>query len=120
MGWILEGGLYVGSYKAEWWPDALEHENMIDFILGPWGDSTDASDRYAASMAHRLTDDGPQFLVIDAAERLAPTTPTYSRIMSRVELVELNMIDKLYAYAEQIVLQDDRVSELAGGWGPLT
>lgn len=117
-GWLIDGGRDIGIYKVEWADGQLEHESSIDLILGDWSDGDKAPDRYAVSVVHRLHEGRPQFLVIDAAEKFASHSDAYGRTMSRAVLDEIGMTPTIYAYAEQIVLQDTRLYDLTGGWAP--
>lgn len=117
-GWLSEGDRDLGTYKVEWADGQLEHESSIDFILGDWTEVSQASDRYAVSVVHRLHDGRPQFLIIDATEAFPISSEAYGRTMSRTDLDEIGMTSTIYAYAEQVVLQDPRLYDLTGGWAP--
>ena len=117
-GWLADGECDIGTYKVEWADGQLEHESSIDLILGDWSGDNRASDRYAVSVVHRLHEGRPQFLVIDAAEKFGLHSDAYGRTMSRADLDEIRMAPTIYAYVEQIVLQDARLYDLTGGWAP--
>lgn len=117
-GWLSESERDLGTYKVEWVDGQLEHESSIDFILGDWTEVGQASDRYAVSVVHRLHEGRPQFLAIDAGEKFGLPSEAFGRTLSSTDLNELGLTQTVYAYAEQVVLQDARLYDLTGGWAP--
>jgi hypothetical protein len=43
----------------------------FDLTIGPWGENTDASQRFPISLKYRVIDTGPPFMVVDASPRAA-------------------------------------------------
>lgn len=117
-GILTEAGDDLGTYRVSWTPDQLEHESHLDLVLGDWGETAKVTDRFVVSVVHRLHEGRPQFLIIDAAETFPVQSEAFGAAMNPVVLRELGMTSKIYSYVEQIVLQDVRLYDLTGGWGP--
>src|SRR4051812_32205566 len=57
------------AYYVEWTPGHPERDATFDLIIGEWGENAGPSDRQAVSVAFRVLDTGPAFMVQDASGR---------------------------------------------------
>ena len=65
-GYIAKDDICVALYYVRWTVDHLEHDPLFELVLGPWGEGTEAVDRYCVAMLYRLS--VRSFMVIDAHE----------------------------------------------------
>lgn len=108
-----EGAL--ASYFVHWTLSRVEdHGASFDLILGKWGDRTTAEDRCLVSLAYRLFEGGPQFMVIDGHERPAGKSDLVGRVLLRAEVVGQPIAEQAFAAVDAILAQDSRVLELLG------
>jgi hypothetical protein len=88
----------------------------IDLILGEWGEAATSKDRDALALAYRLMDTGPSMMVIDAQTRPASSSPLVGRALRRDDVIGTASAQEAFAIADAILVQDERVAELLGGW----
>jgi hypothetical protein len=90
------------------------HGANWDFVVGTWGDGTTAEDRVAVSLAMRVMDQGPQFMVIDAEGREMATAEVAGKAMSRDEVVGSQLADAVFGMIDAVWAEDKRLNELSG------
>jgi len=115
-GLVYADGFCFGAYYVYW---TLEHVSdrgaHFDMIIGKWGDGTVADDRRALSLEYHLTEVGPSFRVIDAADRSVSQSPLVGRALGRDEVIGTPLALGAFAIVDAILAQDSRVAELLGG-----
>jgi hypothetical protein len=88
-----------------------DHGAHFDIILGSWGDDTSPADRTVALLEHRLLDNGPAVMVIDAKLERG-LEGVAANALTRAEVIGTPIADNLFAIYDAIVLQDPRVTAL--------
>jgi hypothetical protein len=83
-------------------------------ILGKWGEQATAQDRCLVSLAYRLFEDGPQFMVIDGHDRPSAKSELVGQVLRRAEVVGQPIAKQAFAAVDAILAQDSRVLELLG------
>jgi hypothetical protein len=105
----------LASYFVHWTLGRVpDHGANFDLIIGKWGDGTAAADRVLVALAYRLTDTGPQFMVIDAADRPAAKSDLVGRALPRSEVINQPIAEQAFAVVDAVLEQDQRVAELLG------
>jgi hypothetical protein len=104
-----------GAFAAYFvrWTDGhvLENGATFDFIIGKWGDAP-SSERDAVSLEFRITEDGPQFMVVGASDRSVSQSELVGRSLSREEVIGTPLAQQVFAIVDAIWLQDDRIADL--------
>ena len=112
-GFVHRGDPTEAAYFVQWTPGSvLKHGAHFDLILGRWGDGATRSDRVAISLAFRQTPDGPQFMVIDAADRYVADSDLVGRALRRDEALDSPFAKRAFEIVDAVWLQDPRISEL--------
>ncbi len=112
-GFASESGADVAAYFVRWTPGRiLDHGASFDLVVNEL-EGTASADRSAVSLLYRLTDDGPQFMVVDAEGRLR-NPDLAPRELSRDEVIGRPIADLAFALVDAILEQDPRVLELLG------
>ena len=107
----------VAAYFVHWTLTRVaDHGASFDLIIGKWGDGTTAADRSVVSLAYRLEDTGPSFMVIDAPDRPAATGGLADRALTRSQVIGKPIAKQAFAIVDAILAQDARVEELLGDW----
>ena len=113
MGWIVDDGEAIATYRVKWTPSHPEAEAAFDFIMP---DPIDSEMQWAASLAYQLRDQGPALAVVDGSERFGDGSPSLSKVLSTNDLKELDLGRKLKFWANHVLEHDPRVLPLVGDW----
>lgn len=106
-------GLTYAAYSVHWTVNRVfEHGAHFDFVIGRWGEGTSADDRSVVALDYRVVDDGPGFMVIDAATRQINMDTLASRRLSRAEVIGTPLAENVFALCDAIFLQDARTKAL--------
>ena len=90
----------------------LERDAAFDLIIGKWGENAGPNDRQAVSVAFKVTDTGPAFMVQDASVRSVRTGSLVSRALNRAEVVGQPIAADVFQICDSIYLADPRIDEL--------
>jgi hypothetical protein len=105
----------IASYFVHWTLKRVaDHGANFDLILGKWGEQSSSADRCLVSLAYRLFEDGPQFMVIDGQDRPAANSELVGRVLGRSEVIGQPIAQEAFAIVDAILAQDPRVLELLG------
>ena len=115
-GYVHRGKVTKAAYFIEWVPDKVQtHGAAFDLILGKWGEGASPNDRVAVSLVMRRTNQGPQFMVVDAAGRFHDD-PTMTRAaLGRNEVVGRPIAKDAFAVIDAVWLADQRIADLVAG-----
>ncbi len=117
-GFVHYGPATEAAYFVGWTPGAvLRHGAAFDLILGAWGDGTGPGDRVAVSVAFKVTDRGPEFMVVDATGRAHVKPTMVERALTRAEVMGTPMAARAFAVLDAIWLGDPRLAELVSPAG---
>jgi len=89
----------------------------FDIILGGWGGSTNAADRYVVRLAYRILDDGPSIMVIDASHKYVLNTLA-ARCFKRSDVIGRPLAKTVFDICDAFLLQDKRLAALWDTPGP--
>jgi len=114
-GEVRHGDSAHAVYYVHWTIGRVsDHGANFDIILGRWGEGTTSAERYAVSLAYRLFDNGPQFMVIDSADRRVAKSDLVGKGLARVDVIGSPIATEVFAICDAILAEDARVAEL---WG---
>jgi hypothetical protein len=103
------------AYFVHW---TLHHVDLdgahFDLALGRWGEDSSSKDRFAVSLEFRRTEQGPQFMVIDATDRPIARGELVSRALRRDEVIGTPLAKQVFDIIDAIWLQDQRIEEIRG------
>ena len=110
-GLIHSGEATVAAYWMHWTVGHLDTDGAnLDLVVGSWGESTGPSDRFAASLLYRESNDEPAaFMVIDATDRQIAESELAVCALRRNEVIGTPIADQLFALVDAIWLQDGRI-----------
>lgn len=111
-GYVYRSNIATAIYSVEWTPSHVQRDATFDLIIGKWGENAGASDRQAVSVAFRVLDTGPAFMVKDASVRRIGTSPLVSRASDRSEVVGQPIAADVFQICDSIYLADPRINEL--------
>lgn len=66
-GYVYQFDAAIAAYFVEWTPLHPERDATFDLIVGRWGEDAHAADRQGVSVAFRVLETGPSFMVQNAA-----------------------------------------------------
>lgn len=91
----------------------VERGAHVDLILGSWGEAASRKDRMVVRLDHRLLDDAPGVMVIDAtlANGLHAVA---ARALMRKEIIGTPLANRIFEIYDAILAQDARLAPLMG------
>jgi hypothetical protein len=117
-GYVNQDDATVAAYFVEWTPGHADHAASFDLILGKWGTETRSTDRMAVALAFRYVEAGPEFMVVDAADRPIGTSSLVGEALTREQVIGRPIAITAFAVCDSIFEHDDRISELRNPAGP--
>jgi len=111
-GYVYRSDIATAAYYVEWTPSHPRRDAAFDLIIGRWGESAGPSDRQAVSVAFRVLETGPAFMVQDASVRTIGSSPLGSRALNRIEVVGQPIAADAFQICDSIYLADPRINEL--------
>jgi hypothetical protein len=111
-GYVYRSDIPAAAYYVEWTPSHPQRDAAFDLIVGKWGENAGPSDRQAVSVAFRVLDSGPAFMVQDASARKIGSSPLVSHALNRTEVVGQPIAADVFQICDSIYLADPRISEL--------
>lgn len=116
-GFVNSATTPVAAYFVHWTLTRVaDHGANFDLIIGKWDEEATPVDRSAVSLAYRLDETGPSFMVIDATDRPATTGGAAARALGRDQVIGQPIAKEAFALVDTILAQDERVAELLGPW----
>ena len=111
-GYVYRLEIAAAAYFVEWTPSHPQRDATFDLIIGKWGENAGPNDRQAVSVAFKVTDTGPAFMVQDASVRSVRTGSLVSRALNRAEVVGQPIAADVFQICDSIYLADPRIDEL--------
>ena len=111
-GYVYRSDVAHAAYFIEWTPLHPQKDAIFDLIIGNWGENAGPSDRQAVSVAFRVLDNGPSFMVQDASARRIGSSPLISQALNRSEVVGQTIAAVVFEICDSIYLADPRIAEL--------
>jgi hypothetical protein len=114
-GFIHTPSATLASYFVHWTLGRVpDHGAKFDLIIGKWGEGAVAADRSLVALEYRLFGTGPEFMVIDAADRDVAASELVGHVLHRSAVIGQPIADQAFAIVDAVLAQDDRVVELLG------
>ena len=111
-GYIYRADTATAAYFVEWTPTHPQKDAVFDLILGKWGEAAEPGDRQAVSVAFRVLDTGPSFMVQDASVRRIGSSPLVSSALDHDAVVGKPIAPTVFEICDLIYLADPRIAEL--------
>jgi hypothetical protein len=110
-GWVHAPAGTVAAYFAQWTLGHLvDHGANVDFILGAWGDGTEASDRSAVALVHCENSDGErEVMIVDAASRPVAESPLAGAALRRDQVIGTPLAGQIFRLVDAVCGQDERL-----------
>jgi hypothetical protein len=90
-----------------------DHGANFDFVLGKWGHGATPADRQIVSVAFRVIDGAPSFMVIDAEDRpVAKSDALATCALRRDQVIGTSLAAEVFAMLDAIWIADARIAEL--------
>ena len=114
-GLVHHGEVGEAAYFVHWTRHQVDrHGAHFDLAIGRWGEDSSTEDRFAVSLEFRRTEQGPQFMVIDATERPIAGGDLVGRALRREEVIDTPLAKQAFDIIDAIWLQDQRIEEIRG------
>jgi hypothetical protein len=111
-GYVYRDDAAIAAYFVEWTPSHAERDAMFDLIVGTWGEGVGPEQRKAVSVAYRVLETGPSFMVQDANARKIGSSSLVSKALDRSDVIGQPIAEKIFAICDAVYLGDPRISEL--------
>jgi len=111
-GYIYRADAATAAYFVEWTPTHPHKDAVFDLILGKWGEAALPNDRRAVSVAFRVLDTGPSFMVQDASVPRIGSSPLVSSALDRNAIVGKPIAPTVFEIYDLIYLANPRIAEL--------
>lgn len=79
-GYVYQSNAALAAYYVEWTPLHPDKDASFDLIVGKWGEDAHADDRQGISVAFRVLESGPAFIVQNAATRPIGSSSNLGRV----------------------------------------
>lgn len=113
-GYIYRAETPTACYFVEWTPAHTPKDAAFDLILGKWGESSGPHDRKAISLAFRVLDTGPSFMVQEASGRRIGSSSLAAGALDRDDVIGKPVASTVFEICDLIYLADPRIVELRG------
>jgi hypothetical protein len=113
-GFVHQGDATRAGYSFHWTVGSFpDHPANIDLVMGRWGETASADERFLVSMVLTLRNGGPDVIVTDATSRpLAKKRDLVSRALKRGQVIGTPLASEVFGLVDAIFLSDPRVPEL--------
>ena len=102
----------IAAYFVTWTLDTPDHGAAFDFVLGKWGLGTNPEDRYAGALDYRIVEASPQFMVVDAHNRLTSGADLFRSALNRSDVIGTPLASQVFALVDAVYMGDSRLDEL--------
>lgn len=113
-GYVYRLDAAIATYFVEWTPAHPQRDAVFDLIIGTWGDGSTPNDRQAVSVAFKVLDSGPAFMVQDASARPIGSSALVSTALGRNAVIGTPLSNNVFEICDLIYLADPRIAELRG------
>ena len=111
-GSVYQFDVAIAAYFVEWTPAHPGRDATFDLIVGRWGEDAHAADRQGVSVAFRMLETGPSFMVQNAAARPIGSSSLISAALDRNAVIDIPLADVVFAVCDLVYLMDPRIAEL--------
>jgi hypothetical protein len=99
-------GELVGAYFVAWTQSRPDHGATFDFILGKWGAFAAKEDRYSVALDFRLIQGAPQFMVVDALNRVTSGSSLVGTSLKRSDVIGTPLAPTVFAIVDAVYMSD--------------
>lgn len=115
-GYVTRSEAAEAAYFVRWTQGHPERGADWDIIVGEW-DGAPVSERVGVSLALRLTEDGPQFMFVDAEDRDFGKGRLFGCALARSEVTASPLAARVFEIVDAIWLGDPRLSDFRSEGG---
>jgi hypothetical protein len=112
LGHVNHGNPLVAAYFVRWTVGHPDQGANFDLILGKWGESTPAEDRYAVPVLYRNTEQGAGFMIVDAQDISVAESELAGSVLSREQVVGTELAQDVFEILGANWLEDRRIDEV--------
>jgi hypothetical protein len=109
-GYVHRDDTAIAAYFVEWTP--THQDAMFDLIIGKWGENATAEQRKAVSVAFKVLDNGPSFMVQDASARKIGSSSLISEALDRKDVIGSHIAEQVFQICDLIYVADPRIADL--------
>ncbi|HTU50597.1 MAG TPA: hypothetical protein VMF56_08375 [Acidobacteriaceae bacterium] len=113
-GYVYRLDAAIATYFVEWTPGHPQRDAVFDLIIGKWGDGATPNDRQAVSVAFKVLESGPSFMVQDASARPIGSSVLISTALGRNAVIGTPLSKDVFEICDLIYLADPRIADLYG------
>jgi hypothetical protein len=103
-GYVQHRGALVAAYFVAWTEGKPDHGAAFDLILGKWGESATKKDRYSVALDFRVIEDSPQFMVVDAKNRVTSGSPLVGTALVRSDVIGTTLAPQIFAILDAVYM----------------
>ncbi len=107
---VSESDRTLAVYYVHYTCGSVEHPQLIDFIVGQWGEGARAEDRVLVTLAYRPS--GGDLMVVDAVGRPASKGDLCGRALKCEEVVGTALATEIFILVDVVFLQDARMQDV--------
>jgi len=111
-GYVYRDDAAMAAYFVEWTPSHAQRDAMFDLTVGTWGEGAGPEQRKSVSLAYRVLQTGPSFMVQNANARKIGSSSLVSQALDRNDVIGQPIAEKVFAICDAIYIGDPRISEL--------
>jgi hypothetical protein len=111
-GYLYRDDAAIAAYFVEWTPSHEQRDAVFDLIIGTWGEGAGPEQRKAVSVAYRVLQTGPSFMVQDANARKIGSSSLVSEALNRSDVIGRPIAEKVFAVCDAVYIGDPRIAEL--------
>jgi hypothetical protein len=111
-GYVYRDDAAVAAYFVEWTPSHVQGDAVFDLIIGAWGEGAGPEQRKAVSVAYRVLQTGPSFMVQDANARKIGSSSLISEALDRDSVIGRPIAEEVFAICDAVYVGDPRIAEL--------
>ena len=109
-GYVYRDDAAIAAYFVEWTPS--HQDALFDLIIGKWGETATADQRKAVSVAFKVLESGPSFMVQDASARKIGLSSLISEALDRKDVIGSPIAEQVFQICDLIYVADPRIAGL--------
>ena len=117
-GYVYSGGNARAVYYVRWTIEHPEEGLSFAISIGHWGEGANPAGRQTVTLECRLLENGPGFMVVDAASSAWGNAEFLGTMLSREKALSSPVSKEAFSIVDRIIEDDKRVKEFIEQYGP--